>query len=429
MKADYENGAIGLMVIGVVYERLINVLLRGATLASKFLLIIFLAKFLDVLEVGMYGLLSAVVIYSIYLVGFELYVFANRLVIGEKIFRKDIFVSQVLIGSLVYLVLLPFAYLLYQLLEYEGVYLYYLIFIVYFEYLILEVYRYFVATERQLKGSLILFVGTGLWPMLLVLVFMLDEGSRELETVFFFWLIGSFSGMIYGLLSLEKSIISFKSVKEWGVILVSKGIKITFLYFLAALAVKALFTVDRFIVEDYASLSLLAPYVLYMSVSLAVLSFIDASVHAFFYPKIVNASANGQEHEFKKLFRLNLRDSMLVGFFLSLLVMLVGVLGVDFLDKTEYKVNLVFLPILLFIMLLQAVGVCYQTGLYAKHDDRYIALVKMVMLATFLVSNFILLPYLSFYAVFWSLGLVFFLQAVLYIVRFQAILKVGRSLC
>jgi hypothetical protein len=34
MKADYENGAIGLMVIGVVYERLINVLLRGATLAS-----------------------------------------------------------------------------------------------------------------------------------------------------------------------------------------------------------------------------------------------------------------------------------------------------------------------------------------------------------------------------------------------------------
>lgn len=425
MQADYENGAIGLMVIGVVHERLINVLLRGTTLASKFLLIIFLAKFLDVLEVGMYGLLSAVIIYSIYLVGFELYVYANRLVISQKAYKKDIFVSQILIGTLVYLVLLPFAYLLYQLLGYDGIYFYYLIFIVYFEYLILEVYRYFVATERQLKGSLILFVGSGLWPMLLVLFFMFDEGNRDLESVFFFWLIGSFVGMIYGLFSLEKSSLSFESVKEWGLILVSKGLKITFLYFLAALAFKALFTVDRFIFEYSASLSLLAPYILYMTISLAVLSFIDASVNAFFYPKIINASANGNDHEFKKLFRLNLRDSMLVGLFLSLLVMLVGVFGVDFLDKAEYKTNLIFLPILLLIMLLQAVGVCFQIGLYAKHDDKYIALIKIIMIGVFLILNVLLLPVMSYYAVFISLGLVFLFQAIFYIMRFKQLLKEG----
>jgi hypothetical protein len=54
-----------------VFIRLINISLRGMTLVSKFLLIFFLAGFLEPKELGLYGLLAATIGYSMYLLGFE----------------------------------------------------------------------------------------------------------------------------------------------------------------------------------------------------------------------------------------------------------------------------------------------------------------------------------------------------------------------
>ncbi|QSB41468.1 hypothetical protein JTY93_08970 [Pseudomonas hygromyciniae] len=54
------------------------------TLISKFVLIFFLAKFLQASEVGLYGLLSATIGYALYVVGFEFYNFATREMIGEN---------------------------------------------------------------------------------------------------------------------------------------------------------------------------------------------------------------------------------------------------------------------------------------------------------------------------------------------------------
>lgn len=44
-----------------VLERLLNLVLRGTTLVSKFALLFVLAKFLEPLEVGLYGLFSATI--------------------------------------------------------------------------------------------------------------------------------------------------------------------------------------------------------------------------------------------------------------------------------------------------------------------------------------------------------------------------------
>ena len=51
--------------------RLFNMALRGLTLASKFLLIFFLARFLEPAELGLYGLVVATIGYALYLLGLD----------------------------------------------------------------------------------------------------------------------------------------------------------------------------------------------------------------------------------------------------------------------------------------------------------------------------------------------------------------------
>lgn len=56
-----------------VLERLLNLVLRGTTLVSKFALLFVLAKFLEPLEVGLYGLFSATIFYCLMALGFDFY--------------------------------------------------------------------------------------------------------------------------------------------------------------------------------------------------------------------------------------------------------------------------------------------------------------------------------------------------------------------
>lgn len=60
------------------FSQLTNIAIRGSTLASKFLLIFFLARFLEPSELGVYGLFAATIGYSLYLLGFDFYTYTTR---------------------------------------------------------------------------------------------------------------------------------------------------------------------------------------------------------------------------------------------------------------------------------------------------------------------------------------------------------------
>lgn len=58
--------------------RILNVLMRGVTLLCKFLLIFFLAKFLDPQDVGLYGLLAGTIGYAFFQLALSFILFDAR---------------------------------------------------------------------------------------------------------------------------------------------------------------------------------------------------------------------------------------------------------------------------------------------------------------------------------------------------------------
>lgn len=85
-----------------------NLLLRGASLGSRFVLLFVLGKFLDAEAVGMYGLILAYITYAIYALGFEYYNYSTReLIIQNPENRFSLLMSQMVFFGVVYAVVLP----------------------------------------------------------------------------------------------------------------------------------------------------------------------------------------------------------------------------------------------------------------------------------------------------------------------------------
>lgn len=88
--------------------QLLNLGLRAVTLAVKFAFILALAVFLPPEEVGLYGLITVTVSYSIYFVGFEFYTFSTRdLVARPRSEWSRLLSNQLVFFGLMYVVVLP----------------------------------------------------------------------------------------------------------------------------------------------------------------------------------------------------------------------------------------------------------------------------------------------------------------------------------
>ena len=89
-------------------NKLANIGLRGITLASKFALLLVLAKYLEPSDVGLYGLIVVTVAYSMYPLGFEFYTYSTREVIkAENAIKGRYLKSQMTLHALLYVLVLP----------------------------------------------------------------------------------------------------------------------------------------------------------------------------------------------------------------------------------------------------------------------------------------------------------------------------------
>src|SRR5690606_32976023 len=79
---------------------------------------------------------------------------------------------------------------------------------------------------------------------------------------------------------------------------IAKGLGVALPLMLASLAVRGIFTIDRFWVEAIGGASTLGAYVLFVGVATAVLSFVDAGIVDFAYPRVIRSARSGANTNF-----------------------------------------------------------------------------------------------------------------------------------
>lgn len=366
--------------------RVLNVLMRGITLLCKFLLIFFLAKFIDPQDVGLYGLLAGTIGYALFAVGFEFYTYSTREIIGSD--RQQwlaLIRDQSVLFIFTYLLVLPFVLMAFfsGLLPWAYVGWFFLLLIL--EHVAQELNRLLVVMSEQLLASVILFIRSGAWCLLLVLLMWWVPEARKLEWVLAAWCVGAGLGCLLGgarVLSLNKAALRSKVDWQW----IGKGLRLAIPLLIASLAIRGVFTFDRYWVESIVGLDVLGVYVLFIGIATSIISFLDAGIVVFLYPKIVAAAKVGDDKAFCDGMRKLFLDISIVTFSLVGIALVLSRPILAWIDKDIYMENFYLLKWLFLAIVLYAASMVPHVGLYAHGRDRVILFSQLCGLAVFCLA-------------------------------------------
>ncbi|WP_200904671.1 lipopolysaccharide biosynthesis protein [Pseudomonas trivialis] len=385
----YERLAVAVMLKqnGV---RVANITLRGMTLVSKFVLLFFLAKFLQAGDVGLYGLLSATIGYALYVVGFEFYNFSTREMIGEDPKHwLGMIRDQLTFYVILYCVFLPGALFIFYMGWLPWSHVFWFLVLALLEHIAQELNRILVAISEQLLASVVLFLRSGAWCLAVVAIMWADTSARNLDVLLGGWVIGCSLGCILAIrkiCELDKASLGNKINWIWIV----KGIKVAIPLLIASLAMRGVFTFDRYWIESIASLEVLGAYVLFVGMASAVLSFLDAGVIVFFYPKLVSSAKQRN----LLLFNKDMKTLALnvVGVTVFLVLACYGVSGyvLYWLNNNIYSENVHILYWLLLAVAIYSVSMIPHLGLYAFGFDKPLLYSQLAGLIVFLVGAYLL---------------------------------------
>lgn len=380
-------------------SRLVNMLLRGLTLLSRFFFIFMLAKFLSPSDVGLYGLVTATVGYSLFIVGLDFYTYSTREIAqSDRSHWGWVLKNQASLTLLLYVFLLPTSLLLFQfgLLPWKLAPIF--IGLVVVEHICQELMRFYIAASRQLTATVILFLRQALWAVAAVILFFVDVNSRHLLLVLTLWLVSASIAIIYGVVCIYKMKLGAwtKPIdKRWIV----KGIKVALPLLVATLAYRALFTVDRYWIESLIGLEVVGAYVIYYGLASTLLAFLDAGVFSYAYPAMIKAYNDDQVALYRKKFK----DMVLLGLVLSLMFVAASLVALpwllDWLDKSVYSDNLSLYYWVLASTVVTGLSYVPHFGLYAQQIDRPIVLSHLLSLPVFFSSGVAVALASPYYAV------------------------------
>lgn len=374
--------------------RIVNVSIRGLVLISRFIFLFALVKLLDPAEVGLYGLLVAAIGYSIYFVGLDFYTYVNRQVSGgDRALWGGYIKSQAFLACLLYSSVFPLLLSIFFLgwLPWDLARWFFVILI--FEYLCLELVRFFIAASEQLSASIVLLLNQAFWAVVVVLLMAVDDVYKSLDCVFFFWCAGSFSALVY-------SFFKLKSMRLGGwnntvdVKWIWVGIKIAIPMLIATLAFRGIFTFDRYLISELLGLEVVAAYVLFIGVAGTLLAFLDAAVFSFSSPALIGAYKSRDGVLFKKNMRAMLLSVIIFVAIFVFASLLVFPYLLKWIGREAYLDNYFVFYWVLFAVVVNSVWLVFHYALYAQQLDSQIVYSRVAALMVFLFAAFIL--YLPF---------------------------------
>jgi O-antigen/teichoic acid export membrane protein len=288
-------------------KKLLNLSLRFAILGGKFLSIVSLAKLMTVADFGVYNLIVAYAAFTVLLYGLDFYAYTHRL-IAKNEDKKRAIVSHATFSISMLLLLSPFTYAFLRMEEIPVILSITVMLLFSFEYISQELYRYLVVENKQIEASIGLLLRTTAW-MVPLLGLGSMSGNLSILDVVRLWLVGCFTSILYYLLVLKinpaKIYVKLNSEIFFWIV---EGLKKSFKFLIATLALKLVFTLDRKSVQLFANLEEVAVYGFSLSFAMVIFTIVDATVLSYIYPKILSKTQDTSDYKalLRKIFFISL---------------------------------------------------------------------------------------------------------------------------
>lgn len=368
--------------------------LRLLTLGSKFLLTLFLARFLGLEALGIYGfILGATAVVPI-VVSFGLMSVIGRDIVKLK---PAAVIAEVqpywLLILAVYAVLAPLAFFLpigQGVLA--GSFLLASLAVVMLEHLGTDTYNILVNLRRPLLANVLLFIRGGGWMLLYMPLSLLLPELLNLPTLLTFWLAGlvlAFAGFFLGTRNWPwKSFFTLAPTLQWYKMRIAHAWK----FFFSDICSFGGPYLDRYIIGLSFGLKEAGIYVLFWSIANALYTLISTGVMQINRPRLISAHEDADHATYKAVYEETQSQAQYAALAFGIGAAVTFPFLLPYLHKPE---ALAALPVFLLLMAgltVRTAADVAATGLYTRRQDNALVLTNLVGFALTAACNLALIP-------------------------------------
>ena len=386
---------------------LFNLSIRSINLASKFILIVFLAKLLSTEEFGQYGVLTAFINLSLYFIGLDFYTYSNREILkNNKNDSSKIIISHFYLIAIVYLISLPILFLLFtnEVLDKKYIVVFYIILIL--EHINQELMRFLITFGKPILSNLLFFIRSGAWSFIIISISYMEKRT-DLLSVLEIWIAAEMICLVFSIITLQNTSFRFNFKKfDWAWI--KKGLKICLPFMIGTLAIRAIFTGDRYIIEQFFNSETLASYILFSSLAAAIISFMDAAVFSFLYPKLV-LDVNNRNTEYRNIIKQFYTKTIFFLIIINTLAFFLIHPLLEIIGKSEFLNHIKYFYFLIAIQSIYCLSMVPHYVLYSLHKDKHIIYSHLISAITFFILSLLFIKYkIDIYNILYALFISFF---------------------
>ena len=377
----------------MIKTSLANLSLRGLTLVSKFILILFIARFLTPEELGIWGLIFVTINMSLLVLGLDFYLFNTRELLARDTVERAVLIRDQFVFHLIaYTLVLPALLIVFAIGMIAWKYAVWFYILLVLEHVSQELYRLLITFSRPVMANFILFLRTGFWIFLAIVLAYYSEDLRGLPLFWACWIGGGVISIVlalYSLRNLEWRAAFKKPVnREW----IKKGIKISLPFFLSTLSFTGIQFADRYFIQYFHGEGSVGIYTFYANIANVIHTFILSGVIVILYPKLVESFQAGKLEEY----RMNMRK-MMMGVIAGLIILpIIAALLIDpvlrLVDKEVYADHSNIFYIMMGTVALLTLSYIPHYALFVRHRDKIIIYSAIAALAVALVANTLLVP-------------------------------------
>jgi len=377
----------------MIKTSLFNLILRSSTLVSRFVLLMFLARYLTPEDLGIWGMMNVTIVMSLYFLGLDFYVYNTRELLAYDDNQRVLMIrDQLVFHGLMYLVVLPLllGIFIFNFIGWKYIGWFYLILVL--EHLSQEAARLLTTLFRPVMANLVLFFRSGAWIYAVVATAYFKEDLRGLTTIWTGWVIGvaiSIIIAIYILRFLPWSEIKGRPV-NWTWIKTGSTIALPFL--LATMSMVGMQYIDRYFIQYFWGEAEVGFYTFYANIANVIFVFIFTGINMILYPKIIESFQKGLFDEYHALMK-KMSIGIVGGIVIlsTLAALLINPLLV-ILDRQEYTQYSNIFYLLLIAVAFLTVSFIPHYALFVRKKDKAIVGSSVAALCVAVVANYILVP-------------------------------------
>jgi O-antigen/teichoic acid export membrane protein len=374
-------------------QSILSILLRSVTLSSKFIFLIFIARFLSPKELGNYGIIATTISVIIYVLGADFYIYNTREILGRAHNEVPVLIrDQFVFHLLLYVVILPLCLLLFifNLINWGYFLIFYLLLVS--EHLSQESYRLLITLSRPIFANFVLFIRSGIWVYILIFLFTFFDKFQNLNVVLLLWFLGGLFSIILTLYVLKKmdwSIIKNQPINwKW----IKTGFLNSIIFWVSSVSIQLIPFLERVLLKKFEGVEKVGIYTYYSNITNTVLTFVVTGVFTILYPKLVKSYQCMNFIEYKKI----MRKIAVFGSLSCLLAIILAAIGINMVllvsDNAIYYKNIYVYWILLFSVFINVLSYIPHYALYVRKVDKYIMFSSIGSLIVSILFNIILVP-------------------------------------